>query len=100
MLGAMGAHFVSPTDEYYKQTFKTGNQYHFIHSIGLLFVSQSLQPQSMHLSRAGLLLASGIILFSGSLYTVAITGDRSYGKFAPIGGICFILGWLCLAFRI
>ena len=97
-MGAMGAHFVEQTEESEKR-FKIGSQYHFIHSIALLLVSQSFQPQASHLSRAGLLFSAGIVLFSGSLYSVAITGQRSYGKLAPIGGTCFILGWLCLAFR-
>eukprot|EP01084_Bolivina_argentea_P134281 236891_1 len=97
--GAMGAHYVTPTERFEK-TFKTGSQYHFIHSIGLLLVSRACQPQNTHLSRAGLLFSAGILLFCGSLYTVALTGDRSYGKLAPIGGTCLNLAWLCLAFKI
>eukprot|EP01084_Bolivina_argentea_P253397 425618_1 len=58
-MGAMGAHWVQPTDRYEK-TFKTGSQYHFIHSIGLLLVSQAFQPQATHLSRAGLLFSAGM----------------------------------------
>eukprot|EP01084_Bolivina_argentea_P198610 340049_1 len=79
-MGALGAHFVSRgNDKTYEQTFKTARSYHFIHSMALLFVSRAIQPQTNKLSRAGLLFSAGIILFSGSLYCVAISGDRSYG---------------------
>lgn len=101
-MSAIGAHAVKLSDNgdmYYKNTYETANRFHIIHSIGLLLVSRALNPTQNHLSKAGLLFAGGICLFSGSLYAVAIQRDRQYGKFAPFGGMCFILGWLCLAWR-
>ncbi len=74
--------------------------YHFIHAIGLLvvplFVRAGVLSESSG-TRVALLLAAGILLFSGSLYTLALTGIRSLGAVTPFGGIAFILGWLLLA---
>ena len=75
--------------------------YHFIHALGLLIVS--LLPRSGTFPAAGAsnvcwLLAAGVLVFSGSLYTLALTGARSLGAITPIGGVCFIAAWLLLAY--
>ena len=75
--------------------------YHFVHALGLLVVS--LMPRAGVLSDAkagwvcGLLLA-GIVLFSGSLYALAISGLRALGAVTPFGGVCFIAAWVLLAY--
>jgi uncharacterized membrane protein YgdD (TMEM256/DUF423 family) len=75
--------------------------YHFIHALGILIVSilprVSLLTQSRMTWIAGLLCA-GIVLFSGSLYVLAISGVRMLGAVTPFGGLCFIAAWLLLAY--
>eukprot|EP00483_Globobulimina_turgida_P003181 UN03186 len=92
----MGAHWVKINGAEYESTFKTARNYHFFHSIALLFVSKSLRPNVRKISRSGILFSAGIVLFCGSLYFCSIKGDKSLGKLAPIGGLCFIVGWICL----
>ncbi|MCB2168063.1 MAG: DUF423 domain-containing protein [Deltaproteobacteria bacterium] len=82
--------------------FQTGVQYQFYHSLGLILVGIVAQhyQRSILLSAAGLLMAVGILLFSGSLYALSTTGIRSLGIITPIGGVAFIAAWLLLAFGV
>jgi uncharacterized membrane protein YgdD (TMEM256/DUF423 family) len=74
--------------------------YHVVHALGMLLVgalaaSHTIAPS---LSRwAGILLLAGIVFFSGSLYILALSGNRTWGAVTPIGGVCFIAGWVVLA---
>ena len=102
MIGAFGAHALRDRlDAYSMGVYEKAVFYHFIHALGLLIVS--LLPRTGTLSATsaawicGLLLA-GILLFSGSLYALAITGIRALGAVTPLGGICFIAAWLLLAY--
>jgi len=101
MLGAFGAHGLrAKLDAYSLGVYEKAVFYHFIHAMGLLLVS--FLPKTGTFSEfatswvCGLLLA-GILLFSGSLYLLAITGNRWLGAITPIGGVAFIAGWLVLA---
>ena len=79
------------------QVFKTGVEYHFYHALGLLFIG--IIPDfltSRFLNWSAILITAGIILFSGSLYILAITGIKWLGAITPLGGIGFILGWTLL----
>ena len=67
--------------------------YHFLHAIAL-FVLALMTPAHR---AAWWLLFSGIILFSGSLYTMALTNERWLGAITPLGGLCFLAGWLWIA---
>jgi uncharacterized membrane protein YgdD (TMEM256/DUF423 family) len=102
MVGAFGAHALRDRlDEYAKGIFQTGVAYHFYHALGLLVVSFLPRIGALTESRAGwvcLLLLVGIVLFSGSLYALAVSGVRILGAVTPIGGVCFIAGWLLLAY--
>lgn len=99
-LGAFGAHALNDKLEAmgYKATFETGVQYHMVHTLALVAVAILMN----HLSTTGLLTASGwafivgIILFSGSLYTLSLTGIRIFGAITPIGGVAFLAGWILL----
>jgi uncharacterized membrane protein YgdD (TMEM256/DUF423 family) len=100
-LGAFGAHGLKARlDEYQMSVYEKAVFYHFIHALGLLIVS--FLPKTGTFSGfattwvCGLLLA-GIILFSGSLYVLAVTGNRALGAITPLGGVCFIAAWLALA---
>ena len=102
MIGAFGAHALQGrlgSDS--KGIYETGVMYHFFHAIGLLVVSFLPRIGALSASRAawvcGLLLA-GMLLFSGSLYALAISGVRMWGAVTPFGGLCFIAAWLLLAF--
>jgi uncharacterized membrane protein YgdD (TMEM256/DUF423 family) len=96
MIGAFGAHALrDKLDAYAMGVYEKAVFYHFIHALGLLIVS-ALKPPSMNWICA--LLLAGIVLFSGSLYTLAITGVRALGAVTPLGGLSFIAAWLLLAY--
>ncbi|KAH0564354.1 transmembrane protein 256 homolog [Cotesia glomerata] len=90
ILGAYGAHRKFPDDNL-KQVFETANRYHFYHALAMLGLS---------LCRAPMITAafwlSGTMMFSGSCYYYAFTGDKRLSKITPFGGTCFILGWLTM----
>lgn len=73
----------------------TAVQYHAWHALGLLAVGLLLP--SMWAKAAGVLLAAGIVLFSCSLYAIALGAPRALGAVTPLGGLAFIAGWLCFA---
>ncbi len=100
--GAFGAHALkAKLADDMMQVYKTGVEYHFYHALGLLLVGiLSVQFPSVLISWSGICLAMGIILFSGSLYVIALTGIRCLGAITPLGGISFIAGWLLLFFAI
>ena len=99
-LGAFGAHALRASlPENLLSTFETGVRYHFYHALALIGVVVALNkwPQSSLPTAAGWLFLAGIILFSGSLYLLALTGVRWLGAITPLGGVAFIAGWVCLA---
>jgi uncharacterized membrane protein YgdD (TMEM256/DUF423 family) len=102
-LGAFAAHALkSRMPPEALAVFQTGVQYQFYHSLGLILVgivAQRYQEATL-LAAAGLLMAVGILLFSGSLYALSTSGIRSLGIITPIGGVAFIAAWLLLAFGV
>jgi len=102
--GAFGAHGLrGRLDEYSMGIYERAVFYHFIHAIGLLAVP--IFARLNVLSNAGsgrvcALLLAGIVLFSGSLYALAVSGIRTLGVVTPFGGIAFIVAWLLLAFEL
>jgi uncharacterized membrane protein YgdD (TMEM256/DUF423 family) len=98
-IGAFGAHGLKAhLSEAMLQTWKTGVEYHFYHALGLLLIGVlSVSMQSNLLNWSAIFLFAGIILFSGSLYILAITGIKWLGAITPLGGISFIVGWVLLA---
>ena len=97
-LGAFGAHGLkSQLSTEMMQTYKTGVEYHFYHALGLLLIGiLSVSLPSGLLNWSAILLFAGIILFSGSLYVLTITGIKWLGAVTPIGGLSFIAGWILL----
>ena len=79
--------------------YQTGTQYQFYHSLGLLIVAVLLArfPERSGFVWAGWLMLIGIVLFSGSLYMLSLTGIRALGAITPIGGLLFIIAWAILA---
>jgi uncharacterized membrane protein YgdD (TMEM256/DUF423 family) len=103
-LGAFGAHGLrSRLDPEMMDIYKTAVLYHFLHALGLLIVSVLPKTGTISESAAGAvcwLLLIGILIFSGSLYILAITGTRVLGAITPFGGAAFIGAWLLLAWRL
>jgi uncharacterized membrane protein YgdD (TMEM256/DUF423 family) len=101
-LGAFGAHGLKDRlDAYSLGIWEKAVFYHFIHALGVLVVS--MLPRSGTFPIAGAssvcwLLTAGVLIFSGSLYVLALTGARSLGAVTPVGGLCFIAAWLLLAY--
>jgi len=93
ILGAFGAHGLKDKlDPYSMGIYEKAVFYHFIHALGILIASQMQRTQWV----CGLLFF-GILIFSGSLYALAISGVRILGAITPIGGVCFIAAWFLLA---
>lgn len=98
--GAFGAHALKARlDDYAMGVFETAVQYHFYHSLALLAVGVIAlgQPQTALLRSSGWLFLIGIVVFSGSLYLLSLSGVRWLGAITPLGGLAFIGGWACLA---
>lgn len=98
--GAFAAHGLQGRiDAQALQTFETGARYHMYHAlaIGLAALAMRDAAAGPATSAAGFFLA-GILLFSGSLYLLALTGARAFGLVTPFGGVCFLIGWGLLVF--
>lgn len=98
-LGAFGAHALKGRlGPDLLATFEVGVRYQMYHALGLLAVAwaHTRWPGTATLA-AGWLFVVGTLLFSGTLYLLALTGTRWLGAITPIGGVAFLLGWLCLA---
>ena len=96
--GAFGAHALrarlSPND---LATFETAARYQMYHALALLVVAWAVQQWPGALPRAaGWLFVAGIVVFSGSLYTLVLSGQRWLGAVTPLGGVAFLAGWACL----
>lgn len=103
MLGAFGAHGLkNRLDAYSMSVYDKAVFYHFVHGLGILLVAVLARANGISASgqtRVCVLLALGILVFSGSLYALAISGFRVLGAVTPIGGLAFIAGWLLLAYH-
>jgi uncharacterized membrane protein YgdD (TMEM256/DUF423 family) len=78
-------------------TFETGARYQMYHALALLAVAwAATRWLGAAITAAGWLFVAGTVLFSGSLYVLAVTGIRAFGAITPFGGLAFILGWLAL----
>lgn len=99
LLGAFGAHALKNSlSPEMLAVYKTGVEYQFYHALGLLLIGLiGFQIDSKWLRWSGILLVAGIILFSGSLYALSISGIKTLGAITPVGGLSFVAGWICLA---
>ena len=100
--GAFGAHALKThLSAEMLQTWKTAVDYHFYHALGLLLIGVlAVVMPDLSTKWPAILLFAGIVLFSGSLYTMALSGIKALGAITPIGGLSFIAGWLLLLFNI
>ena len=95
-LGAFGAHGLKARmAPELMPVYQTGVEYHFYHALGLILVGLAALhlPQSALLRGAGWAMLAGIVLFSGSLYLLSLTGLRWLGAITPLGGAAFITAW-------
>jgi len=97
--GAFGAHALKARlDPDALAVFETGARYQLIHALALLgaaWVAQQWPGRAARLS--AMLFGAGIVLFSGSLYALALSGVRGLGAITPVGGVLLLLGWLAMA---
>ncbi|MFK8014541.1 MAG: DUF423 domain-containing protein [Gammaproteobacteria bacterium] len=98
--GAFGAHALrEKLTAPLLRAFETGAQYHFYHALGLFALAFALTrlPDSPWVVRAFYLMLAGMLLFSGSLYALALSGKSALGAITPLGGLALIAAWTCLA---
>ena len=101
-LGAFGAHALrarlTPAD---LDIFETGVRYQMYHALALFCVAWAATRWPGGLAHAaGWCFVVGVLVFSGSLYTLVLTGQRWMGAITPLGGVALLLGWALLAWRI
>ncbi|MFT4925693.1 MAG: uncharacterized membrane protein YgdD (TMEM256/DUF423 family) [Phenylobacterium sp.] len=98
VLGAFGAHGLkSKISADMLAVFQTGVQYQFYHGLGLLILGLLIKqmPSTLLLWSGGSMVA-GIVCFSGSLYLLALTGNKIFGPITPLGGLFFIIAWVLM----
>ncbi len=99
-IGAFGAHILEDRlSADMLDVYDTGVQYHMFHSAGILIIALLIDrlPSPKMAVWAARLLVVGTVLFSGSLYALALSGVKMLGAVTPLGGVAFIAGWICLA---
>jgi len=99
-MGAFGAHALkTKIGADMLAVFQTGVQYHMVHALGLVLLglaSRWIGPSAL-VTWSGVLMGIGVILFSGSLYLLGITGVKAWGAVTPFGGMAFIVSWILFA---
>lgn len=100
VLGAFAAHGLkSRISEYALGVFKTAAEYQMFHGLALIAVA-ILIKWGLTLNWVGGFFIAGTLLFSGSLYLLALTGIKWLGPITPIGGVCFVIGWVILLVQV
>ena len=101
-LGAFGAHALRDVlGDYGKGIYQTAVQYQMFHSLALIFLGLAQSVWSnLSLQFSGWSFVVGIVLFSGSLYLLAVTGIRGFGAVTPLGGLLFLAGWGWLLYQL
>lgn len=100
-LGAFAAHALkAELSEHSLSIFETGVRYQMDHALALLVIAllwQQLEGGQRWLTGAGVAFTVGIVLFSGSLYALSLSGMTGLGLITPLGGLAFLVGWGCVA---
>jgi uncharacterized membrane protein YgdD (TMEM256/DUF423 family) len=100
LLGAFGAHALKGRiAANLLDIYQTGIQYHMVHALALILIGLIAvkEVNKSLLQWSGRALTLGILLFSGSLYALALSGKGFFGAITPLGGVCFLTGWALLA---
>lgn len=96
--GAFGAHALRERLEpRMLEVFQTGVQYQFLHGLALLLLAALSQGDPLRYRMSAICFLIGIVLFSGSLYALSLSGVRGFGAVTPLGGVLFLVGWGALA---
>jgi len=98
--GAFGAHALQARlDAHALQVFETGARYQMYHALAIGLAAFAIRGASAGAAQAAaIFFLAGIVLFSGSLYVLALTGMRGLGIVTPFGGLSFLIGWAALAY--
>lgn len=99
--GAFGAHGLKNIlSVEHLVIYRTAVDYHMWHSLGLVLIGLLTQQNRSHLLfKAGWVMFAGVIIFSGSLYALSLTGISMLGAITPIGGVCFLVAWALIAYE-
>jgi len=97
--GAFAAHGLSQRlDSHALGIFETGARYHMYHALAMGLAALAMQTKAARTATwSAAFFLAGIVLFSGSLYALAVTGERMFAFVTPIGGVSFLAGWVLLA---
>ena len=98
-IGAFGAHALKSILEANNrlETFETGVKYQFYHALALIILGLIMQKFDDRIfAWSGYSYLAGIVIFSGSLYILSLTGVGKWGAITPLGGVAFIMGWIFL----
>lgn len=99
-LGAFGAHALkSHLSPDMMIVWHTAVFYHLVHAVAILALGLYARSSGVDVKMSGLFFSGGIILFSGSLYALAVTSIKPLGAITPLGGLCFLAGWGWLAIK-
>jgi uncharacterized membrane protein YgdD (TMEM256/DUF423 family) len=98
--GAFGAHGLQGRlDAHALSVFETGARYHMYHALAIGLAALAMRGAAAQTATyAGMFFLGGIVLFSGSLYVLALTGMRAAAFVTPVGGVAFLIGWVLLAY--
>ena len=97
LMGAFAAHALGP-EHPFASAFSTAAHYHLVHAAALAIAALAAQGAAAQRARmAAMLFLAGILLFSGSLYLLTLTGLRLFAYVTPAGGLILVAGWLMLA---
>ncbi|ATI02508.1 MAG: uncharacterized membrane protein YgdD (TMEM256/DUF423 family) [Cycloclasticus pugetii] len=101
VIGAFGAHAVKGSlSPHYLAVYHTASDYQMWHAIGLILIGVLHQNNPSNLLRiAGWFMLAGMLIFSGSLYILSLTGITILGAITPIGGIALLIAWLLFAYH-
>jgi uncharacterized membrane protein YgdD (TMEM256/DUF423 family) len=97
--GAFAAHCLQGRlDAHAMQVFETGARYHMYHALAMGLAALAMRgAAAQYANYAAVFFLAGIVLFSGSLYALALTGVRGVAFVTPFGGVAFLIGWILLA---
>jgi uncharacterized membrane protein YgdD (TMEM256/DUF423 family) len=97
LMGAFAAHARGPQHPF-ASAFSTGAHYHLVHAAAMAVAALAARGAAAPRAQmAAMLFLAGIVLFSGSLYLLTLTGVRAFGYITPVGGLALVAGWLALA---
>jgi len=97
-LGAFAAHGLKKSlDAYELGIWQTAVDYQMAHALGLILIGLLANSLNINLNKPGWIMLAGIMLFSGSLYILSLSGVKALGMVTPVGGMCFLIAWGWLA---